>query len=670
MSRLCRRGSLWGGVLLGLSSWTTAAAADEFHGNRTETLTERRHTAVLTLSADRAHLVVQRTVYNPSDRSDEARFMIDLPPGAVATRLRSRGIGPQGPWFEGELMEAEQAAAKYKELTGIGGYYPKDPALLSWRYQGLLALQVFPCPARAEKVVEYTLELPLSYEQGKHHVKLPALGTAALPARIQVVSKDARDQLSVDGKAFASGGILPTPAAGESLDVALAHAAAPLEVELSSQDFGGGRVLTHYAVRAAAQLSTRPKQPYVVVVVDASRSTEDGFEDAAKTALDAYLTQLPDAHVEVITFDRKVRRLLGNFGSVSSALYAIQVLSLGRLNGSEVDRALFDADQLLTAAPYGSPRRIVLLTDARTRQAISPERIRGAIGQSGAVLHVGVLDAGDPTLSRSDEHPWARAVRTTGGVVWNASAPAVASVDDDTRTALRATYEEWVRPIRIDNLSAYSGDATLADKVPTTLAEGEGSQDLYLESELARSLSVNGELWSTPIKVMARTNTAEDLRWAGLVFGTELFEQLSEPEQMTLAMRGRVVSPVTSFLAIEPGVRPSTDGLEEIGGGSGMGIGLARIRSGGCRLGGRGPALDREAYLRTQLAPELVRCGGKAGTAYASIETTLDEIVEVETGAQGDPVDDAIVSCLNEAVWALMLPAGFDQESEMFRVEL
>lgn len=658
-------------MLLALLNCSTAAAADEFHGNRTDTLTERRDTAVLTLSPDRAQLVVQRTVYNPADRSDEARFMIELPPGAVATRLRSRGTGPQGPWFEGELMEAERAAAWYKELTGIGGYYPKDPALLSWRHQGLLALQVFPCPARAEKVVEYTLELPLSYEHGKHHVELPALGTAALPARIRVVSTDPRDQLSVDGKAFTNGGILPAPAEGEALDVALAHAAAPLEVELSSQSFGTGRVLTHYAVRAAPQLSKRPQSPYVVVIIDASRSTEDGFEQAAKAALEAYLSQLPDAHVEVLTFDRHVRRQLGTFGNVSSALYAIQVLSLGRLNGSEVDRALFDADQLLTTTPSGSPRRIVLLTDALTRQAITPERMRGAVGQSGAVLHVGMLSAGAPSLSRRDDHTWASAARTTGGVVWTATAPDDASPDADVRAELRTTYEEWVRPLRIDNLSAYSGDTTLSDKVPTTLAEGEGSQELYLESQLARSLSVSGELWSTPVKVMARQNAAEDARWAGLVFGSELMHSLSEPEQMTLAMKGRAVSPVTSYLAIEPGVRPSTDGLEPGGRGEGIGLGSFAVVSGsGCRAAGVGPALDREAYLRTYLAPELLRCGGKAGSAYASIETTRDEIVDVQTGAQRDQLEDAVASCFHEAVWSLLLPAGFDEEYAMFRVEV
>ena len=79
-------------------------------------------------------------------------------------------------WFVGELMEAEAAAAKYHELTGIGGYYPKDPALLSWRSQGHLALQVFPVPPGERKTVSYTLEMPTEYRDGRHELTIPALG--------------------------------------------------------------------------------------------------------------------------------------------------------------------------------------------------------------------------------------------------------------------------------------------------------------------------------------------------------------------------------------------------------------------------------------------------------------------------------------------------------------
>ena len=65
--------------------------------------------------------------------------------------------------------------------------------------------------------------------------------------------------------------------------------------------------------------------------------------------------------------------------------------------------------------------------------------------------------------------------------------------------------------------------------------------------------------------------------WSALVFGSNVLDELSEPEMMTLAMKGGAVSPVTSYLAIEPGVRPSTEGLDW-GTGQGFGSGHGRFR--------------------------------------------------------------------------------------------
>src|SRR5207302_6803426 len=126
---------------------------------------------------------------------------IDLPGGAVATGLRALGATRTGEhvWFEGELMEAEAAAEKYRELTGIGGYYPKDPALLSWRSQSHLALQVFPVPSKGLKTVEYTLRMPARYSEGRYHVDLPALGTHDLAATVAVRAANAGDAVFVDG---------------------------------------------------------------------------------------------------------------------------------------------------------------------------------------------------------------------------------------------------------------------------------------------------------------------------------------------------------------------------------------------------------------------------------------------------------------------------------------
>jgi von Willebrand factor type A domain len=665
------RAGLWALVLLVASvAWSSRARAfDSFHGTRTETLSERAHTAVLTLARDHAELVVRRSIWNAGKQSDQATFYIDLPEGAVATRLRSRGIGPSAPWFEGELLEAEEAAARYKELTGIGGYYPKDPALLSWRKPGLLALQVFPCPPRSEKVVEYTLQLPYAYRGGARHVALPRMGSAELPARVQLVSGKPGDGLLVDGRPFGNGGTLPTPGE-EPLDLALTTAAASLEAELVSVPMASGRVLTRVAVRAAPRVSQLPKRAYVVVLVDASRSTGADFEQAAKSAALAYLSHLPDAHVEVMTFDRAVHRQLGGFGTPAAAGFAVQVLSLGQLNGSDVDRALFEADQLLSTAPAGAPRRIVLLTDGLTRSTLTPERLRAALAQSRALVHVGLLHGGASWLQRTDEHVWAEPIRATGGVVWRAGAPSDANLSAEERQEVAAVYEEWARPLRIDNLAVFSDNFSLVDHVrSTSLKEGEGEAELFIDGRASQSLSVTGELWATPVRVLAGAEPAQGKLWSALVFGSPLSSELTEPEMMTLALNGRAVSPVTSYLAIEPGVRPSTDGLEESGG-QGWGRGVPRVRMGATKHSGRAPYLDLQAFLGERLSLEYQRCGGTSEGASIDLETTRNEIVRVDFGSPDEPPDGALGTCMTEAVWRLLLPEAFAEDWASFHVDL
>lgn len=117
------------------------ARADTVMGTRSDELDETAHRVDVTFDRGHARLRVRRTIHNASDRHDQAVFEISPPASAVAVGLATLGSQRGKPhWFRGELMEAEAAAERYRELTGIGGYYPKDPALLSWR-NGQLMLQ-------------------------------------------------------------------------------------------------------------------------------------------------------------------------------------------------------------------------------------------------------------------------------------------------------------------------------------------------------------------------------------------------------------------------------------------------------------------------------------------------------------------------------------------------
>ena len=397
-----------------------APAADEFHATRSAELVERAHAVDLVMDVDRATLTVRRTVHNGGERHDQAAFWIQLPETAVATGLRTLATVKGRPvWYEGELMEAEAAAAKYKELTGLGGYYPKDPALLSWRDQGTLALQVFPCPPGEDKSVEYTLTLPVEYVRGRSVLKLPRLGTAELAADVRVRPASRRDQVLLGDTPVPPGTRVRWPTASVADEVlavdegdeddALAQFDPRLDlaedevlVSLARRDparlsgrvasvaLRGDRHLREVEVEAAPKLSRAPRGAHVVVLVDTSRSLADSEVSSEIAAAQAVIAGFPDARVEVIPFARRPERLFGRFIGRDAAILALEDLQLARHNGSDVDLALAAAAEALQKAPRGAPRRVILLTDTLTRESLTPARLRGALATTGALVHVGL----------------------------------------------------------------------------------------------------------------------------------------------------------------------------------------------------------------------------------------------------------------------------------------
>lgn len=138
---------------------------------------------------------------------------------------------------------------------------------------------------------------------------------------------------------------------------------------------------------------------------------------------------------------------------------------------------------------------------------------------------------------------------------------------------------------------------------------------------------------------------------------------------MPLAMMGRVVSPVTSYLAIEPGVRPSTEGLDLIGTfGQGFGSGRGSL-AGSHRV--KSPLIsnfDKLAFLRDELRRGLAACGGAGRKATVGLESTLQELVLVRATIDGEKAGAKLVTCLEEAAWGIELPGAFWSAWEGFSV--
>jgi hypothetical protein len=652
------------GLVLGAPQ--SRAEDDELSGIR-GTLEERAHDVVLTLSRGHATLVVQRTVENLGRRHDQADWSIFVPETAVATALRTRGLVDGRPrWFAGELMEAEAAAAKYHELTGIGGYYPKDPALLSWRAQGHLALQVFPVPPAERKTVGYTLEMPTTYHEGRHELTLPVLGLADGRAHIVVRAERDRDRLFVAGQPFPSGGKLVWPG-DETVSIALETAETPtLEAALGVQPFGPGRVLVHYALDAAQRLARVPRDAQIVVILDWSRSISDVAARAGVAAAAAYLQDFDDAHVELLTVDRRVHRRYGRLVPVAAALGDLAGLEPHPANGSAVDAALARADEILAAAPPGHARRVLLLSDLMTRDALAVAPLARALKGSGALLHIGQVDAGTAALSAEDDDTWSPVARATGGLLWRASAPA----EGESSRELASVFEEWARPVRLHRVRVRAPGVELAPETGGealgggTLAEGESVAGLQIARDAPPWIELAGELWARPVRVRVAPDARESRLWSALVFGDAVMSQLSDEEMMVLARHGRAVSPVTSYLAIEPGVRPSTAGLDEVMV-SGAGYGEGSLGLGGA---GRAPHLEpfaHESWLRRAIRDVRSACGHHGGKVTVAVETTRDEIVDVPR-IEGEDRDGR--SCLLEGIWALELPEGFREEHQTWTV--
>jgi len=651
----CR--SLW--VLLVGSSLASPALADQVEGARSERMVEQAHEALITLEPGAATMRVRRTLHNGGERHDQALFWIDVPGGAVAVGLRTRGTLAGKPhWFSGELMEAERAARLYEELTGIGGYYPKDPALLSWRSPSLLALQVFPVAPNSTKSVEYTYRLPVTYSGGRFRIDV---SLTQEPSPVTVAARALGGHgLFAHGNAVTNGATVDALAGQLTLELAPADTR-DLRVRLGSVPTGE-RHLIHFEAQAPPRFSEVPPNVHAVILIDTSRSRDEAEVDASRLVAQAYLGHLVEprlhAQVQVIEFDHQVRARHPAFVSALEASLDLDAHGATLANGSDLEGALALAAQWLARAPRSAPRRLLVLSDMRMPSRSTPERAQALTAPTRALVHAAYVANGEAELARTpSDDPWSRFATASGGVLWDAAAQRASDAGGDPA---HGVFEHLVRPVRLEEVRVLApGAPQELATLPDQLDEGEELRVDALGSQPVSSVGVEGLLWSQPVRVAAGADEAEATRAAALVFGSELHGSLSEAEMMTLALRGQVVSPVTSYLAIEPGVRPSTEGLEHGEGGLGLGgMGMSSSAMSACGWPERDERFDPQAYLAQALRERWQACGGAKVAATLALETTGLEIADILPGSL--PVaEPGLAACMTELIWRLELPREF-----------
>jgi len=418
-------------------------------------------------------------------------------------------------------------------------------------------------------------------------------------------------------------------------------------------------------VDVAPELRPLPKKPQVVFVIDASWTQgEDGI--AGQLALvRAYLTHVPDAEVELVAYRRTARRVFDGFVPATDVARRLELAgSAGKLapgNGSALD----DGARVAAAALVGrkGPLRVVITTDdlLRTRfdNRLALAALKGA--PAGTVVHVVETSlASASELTRDDDHALAPIALANHGI--GATLGGLGTPDKH----LPAIVLGLVRPVRIDHfqiagldLAKGHYDATL----PTRLDEGAGFRIVVDAPVAPDRVELTGMIWGDKFRRVVTTDAAFSRAAAAWVFSEDDHQELSQAEQMTVALMGRAVSPVTSYVAFEPGTRPSTIGLHETtGSGAGFGSANGSMYGGG---GGRARIAPTPMDLVAEGARRCVEQHHPAPgwSVTLDLETTRDEVVDVIAGAGATL---PIAACLVEATWAIRLTSSYDQEREHF----
>lgn len=414
----------------------------------------------------------------------------------------------------------------------------------------------------------------------------------------------------------------------------------------------------------APQLVPTPKRAQVVFVIDTSYTMEDRGVDAQLDLVAAYATHVPDAEIELVTFRRHAARVFGRFIAVRELPAALATarkankLALG--NGSNLDEGALLASRIL--ADRTGPRRVVLATDELVRKSLTNQIALAAFATLSpeTVVHVIVpkLDSDDrANLTRRDDADFAHLATKHHGIYAD-----LGGFPAKTIKELAPTVLELVRPTRIEDAAV-----TGFELESNVLHEGDGVR-LMRDTEAQPApdrVTLTGRLWSDPVKRELTASAQFSIATAAFVFGEDQHQSLSDAEQMTVAMMGHAVSPVTSYVAAEPGVRPSTIGLAR-----GFGtIGSGRYGTIGHGYGSGAGSLRGEPDWDSMF--DIASCmKSQAPSAPWSVDITMEttrmEVVDVTSDTPG-----GMARCLVDAVWAAKLdPGRFDDDHQTYTFSL
>ncbi len=420
----------------------------------------------------------------------------------------------------------------------------------------------------------------------------------------------------------------------------------------------GNQQAARVELAIANTLAEIPHDLHTAIVLDTSVSVTYQQEAAARALVRSYLVRAPHASVQLIGFARTATPLLANWTSAATLSRTIGKLfeQIHARNGSELQPALREAGDWVSRIE--GTRRVVLLTDERVADRVAKLSAATLAKElpPGTLVHVIALATRGEKLTRDDTVRWAALAASSEGMSMRCGPD-----EADTLDAL-----PLVRPISLDHVRitapgwkvlAGNESRCVSGAAPLALDEGRACTWWGTGSSTADTIDVEGMLWG---RRWQRTVPLGDPNNVELARQLQFVLDAAEPLAIAALDAAKAVNSHWSLVARwgGPGGYADGFGLGLTGSGSGCGCGEPSTMGFG-RSSGYG--FINRGTLRDQLAKAVAGCSRADVEIALRVETTLDEIVDVEAkatvrGNERVPADGGgIETCVQEAVWNTLI---------------
>ncbi len=575
----------------------------------------------------------------------ESAPLLTIPADALVTRATATVGSIRHPL---RLTDADAARSAFDALAETApSSHRASMILLSGRRETLSLDSAL--PAAAHVLLDLRLEMPTCYFRDARYALIPKTWFERLDVpRARLESDDLDTHCDSNGSGDAQWIAFPTRELANKLPGVGRIGAIGGRLELDE------RHVARVEIDLSSELSAAPTDLHTAIVIDHSRSVEPNELEAERAIVASYVRQVPpQSRVQVVGYTRTAKALLPDWmpAAASAARIDREIRALAPRNGSNVDAALVEAARWLARGK--GTRRLILFTDDRLAERIEtmkPAALKRLL-PAGTLVHVVSIFDGQGALIRNDETPLAPLAKATDGL-------AVVGGPDE-KHQVDATM--LVRPISVDALRVSGpgwdrlGMSTCpADEsdVEDLLPEGQACTWWGMGNAVSGPLTVEGFIWGRRITRIVRPDPSQGLSLARMLSASRAFEDDDDDMLQTLVDRAALaVNTVWSMVGTWGGTGgyADSDGFGTFGAGTFADPCCGDTFDTGIGHGGGVPPLD----LRRQLAPVVARC--EAGDAHfaITIETTVQEIVDVTLDAQG--MSTAMRTCLVEGVWDLSL---------------